>query len=105
MPLWSTGEPEPEQLRPGKCTQPRACFRQFPCKVTWTLSSVDRESTHTVSRGNPSVAQMLQALPTHASDICLQCSSLPTAQLNQLAQISDHLHPLVSGQKLDTEET
>ena len=32
MPLWSTGEPEPERLRPGKCTQPRACFRQFPAE-------------------------------------------------------------------------
>ena len=50
------------------------------------------------------MAQTLRALPTHASDISLKCSSLPTAQLNQLAQISDHLHPLVSGQKLDTEE-
>ena len=26
VPLWSTQEPEPEQLRPGKCMQPRACF-------------------------------------------------------------------------------
>ena len=25
-PLWSTREPEPEQLRPGKRTQPRACL-------------------------------------------------------------------------------
>ena len=28
-PLWSTGEPEPEQLRPGKCMPPRAGLRQF----------------------------------------------------------------------------
>ena len=27
VPLWSTREPEPEQLRPGTCTQPRARFR------------------------------------------------------------------------------
>ena len=26
--LWSTQEPEPEQLRPGKCMQPRACSLQ-----------------------------------------------------------------------------
>ena len=82
-PLWSTREPEPEQLRPGKCMQPRACFRQFPCRATWSLSSVDQESTYTVNGSKPSVAQTLQALPTHASDICLQCSSLPTAQLNK----------------------
>ena len=28
-PLWSTQEPEPERLRPGKCTQPRPHLRQF----------------------------------------------------------------------------
>ena len=28
-PLWSTREPEPERLRPGKCMQPRAHIRQF----------------------------------------------------------------------------
>ena len=38
-----------------------------------------------VSGGRPSVVQTLQALPTHASVICLQCSSLPTAQLNKWA--------------------
>ena len=82
-PLWSTREPEPEWLRPGKCMQPRACFGHFPCRATWSLSSVDRESTHAVSAGKPNVAQTLQALPTHASDICLHCSSLPTTQLNK----------------------
>ena len=45
VPLWSTQEPEPEQLKPGKYTQPRAHFRQFPCRATWRLSSVDQEST------------------------------------------------------------
>ena len=76
-PLWSTQEPEPERLRPGKCTQPRAHFRQFPCRATWNLSSVDWESTHAVNRGKPSVAQTLQAPHTHASDIFLQCSPSP----------------------------
>ena len=73
----------PEMLRPGKYMQPRACFRQFPCRATWSLSSVDQESTHTMSRGKPSVAESLRALPTHTSDICLQRPSLPTAQLNK----------------------
>ena len=77
--LWSTQEPEPEWLRPGKCTQPRARIRQFPCRTTWSLSSVDWESTHVMSGGKPSVAETLWTLPTHASDICLQCFSLPTA--------------------------
>ena len=31
-PLWSTREPEPEGLRPGKCMQPRARCRQFPAE-------------------------------------------------------------------------
>ena len=83
--LWSTWEPEPEQLRPGKCMQPRACFRQFRYRTTWSLSSVDQESTHAMSRGKPSVVQTLQALPIYTRDICLQCSSLTTAQLNKWA--------------------
>ena len=64
VPLWSTQEPDPEELRPGKCTQPRACFRHFPCRATWNLSSVDQESTHTMSGGKPSVAQTWKALHT-----------------------------------------
>ena len=31
---WSTRDPETERLRPGKCTQPRACLRQFPSRAT-----------------------------------------------------------------------
>ena len=83
--LWSTQEPEPEWLRPEKCMQPSACFRQFPCRATWSLSSVDWESTHAMSRSKPNVAQTLRAFPSYASDICLQCSSLPTAELNKWA--------------------
>ena len=76
-PLWSTQVPEPERLRPGKGIQPRPALES--CRAIWSLSSVDWESTHAVSGGKPSVAKTLRALPTHASDICLQCSSLPTA--------------------------
>ena len=43
--LWSTWEPESKQLRPGKCTKWRAGFGQYPCRATWSLSSVDWEST------------------------------------------------------------
>ena len=85
VPLWSTWEPEPEQLRPGKCMKLGARFGQFPCRATWSLSSVDRETTRAVSWSKPSVVHTLWALPTHASDICLQCSSLPTTQLNKWA--------------------
>ena len=44
VPLWSTQEPEPEQLRSGDCKQPRAHFRKFPCRAIWSLSSVDQKA-------------------------------------------------------------
>ena len=59
----------------GKCMQLRA--RSLSCSA-WSLSSVDGESTYAVSGGKPSVAGTLRALPTHASDTCLQRPSLPT---------------------------
>ena len=83
VPLCSTREPEPEWLRPGKWPRCRARFRQFPWRATWSLSSW--ESTHAVSRGKTSVVETLRTLPTHTSEICLQCSSLPTARLNKWA--------------------
>ena len=57
VPLWSTQKHEPEQLKPEKYKQPRAHFRQFPCRATCSLSSVDCESTHDVNRGKHNVAQ------------------------------------------------
>ena len=54
VPLWSTREPEPERLTPGKCMQTRAHIRQFPAEHI-----VDWESTHTMSRGKHSVAESL----------------------------------------------
>ena len=92
----------PELLEPGKGTKPRPnrlCLCGLPenlnlssldlgsahnpgpaldssCRATWSLSSVDQESTLAVSGDKPSVAQTLRTLPTHASDVRLQCSSL-----------------------------
>ena len=72
---------EPEQCRHGKHTPPWA----------WE---------------NPVCSIHCKRFPKiHTHIICLQCSSLPTTQLNKWAEISDHLCPLVPGQKLDTEET
>ena len=79
VPLWSTQEPEHEQHRPGKCTQPRS----VPCRATWNLSSVDWERTYSMSGDKPSMDQTLRGLPKPTSDIGLQCSSLPAAQLNK----------------------
>ena len=74
---------DPEWLRPGKCTKFRARFRQCPCRAPWSLSSGDQGSTHCLALGKASVVHPLQATPTHASDICLQCPSLPTTRLNK----------------------
>ena len=70
----------PELLRPGKGIKGRPnCVFAFvenlngssldlesarnpgpvPCRATWNLSSVDRESTHAVSGGKPNVTQTL----------------------------------------------
>ena len=59
VPLWSTGKPEPEWLRSGRCTQPRAHIGQFPSTATWSLNSVDQESPHAMSCGKPSVVHTL----------------------------------------------
>ena len=37
--FWSTREPEPEWLRPGKYMQLRAHLRQLPGRATWSLST------------------------------------------------------------------
>ena len=82
-PLWSTWEPELEQLRPEKCMQPRAHFRQFPCRATCSLSSVDWESTlH--EQGQTQCGWDTASTP-HTCQWDLQCSSLPTARLNKWA--------------------
>ena len=50
--------------------KPRASFGQFPCRATWSLSSIDWERTHDMSWGKPNMVHTLQALPTHTNDIC-----------------------------------
>ena len=73
----------------------------------YSLSSMGMEGTGAMSRGRPSVAEALQA---HASVICLQRPSLPTARLNNLnlnlnlKKVSTTAR-LVSRRKSDIEET
>ena len=57
VPLWSTREPEPEQLRPGKCTQPRGRSGEFPCRASWSLTG----KAHTLR------AEQIQCGPDTAS--------------------------------------
>ena len=104
VPLWSTQEPEPEWLRPGKCTQPRAHFTQFPCRATWSLSSVDWESTHAVIRGKPTVIHTLWVLPTHASEFFVVFFP-PHSTAEQVSLNKRPLRPLVLEWKLNIEET
>ena len=80
VPLWSNREPEPEWLRPGKCMQPKAHFRQFPCRATWSMSSTDWKSTHTMSGGKPSVAQHCEHSPH--TPVIFVCCVPPSPQHN-----------------------
>jgi len=78
VPLWSTQEPEPEQLRPGKCTQPKVCFRQIPWRTTWSLSSVDWDTLWVGA--NPVWPRHCEHSP-HTSVIFV-CSVPPSPQHN-----------------------
>ena len=59
----------------GSACKPRARLGQSPGRATYSLRSVDWESTRAVSGGKPSVSETLQ---TSASDIC--CSVPPSPQ-------------------------
>ena len=75
-PVWRPREPEPERLRPGKCTQPGARLRQFPAEQPgWRLSSVDRGSAHAwagQTQGGPETAST-----SHTVQGCLFAVFLP----------------------------
>ena len=60
---------EPEQLRLGRCMQPRAGLRRFLAEHRRT------GAVCAMCRGMPSMAETLRA---HTSVICLQHPSLPT---------------------------
>ena len=90
--LWSTREPEPEQLRPGKYMKHRACFGQCPCRAPWNLSSVDWGSTRHLELGQT------QCGPYHTRQWYLFVVFLPphnTAEQGSLNKWPPS--PLVSG--------
>ena len=64
-----------------------------PCRATWSLSSTDWESTHTMSRGKPSAAETLRTLPTHASDIFFSVFLPPHSTTEQVSLNKRPLSP------------
>ena len=87
----------PERLRPGKCTKRRAHFWQFPCRASWSLSSVDPGSTSFHELVQTQCGPHTASTP-HTRQQYLFAVFLPPH--NTTEQVS-----LVSGWKLDTEET
>ena len=64
--LWSTREPEPEQLRPGKCPKHSVRLGKCRCWSTWNLSSVDQESTCCLELGQTQCSPWTASTPqTH----------------------------------------
>ena len=103
VPLWSTGEPE--WLRPGKFTKCRGHLRQHPCRMSWSLSSVDPGSTHSLglwqTQCGPSTTSTLHTCQKYLFVVFLP----PHSTTEQVSLNKQSLHPLVSGWKLETEET
>ena len=73
---------EPERFRPGKYIKSRAHLGQSPFRAPWSLSSVDPESTCCLGPWQTQHGPCTANTSQHASDICLQVSSLSPAQLN-----------------------
>ena len=80
VPLWNTLEPEPEWLRPGKYTQPRASFRQFPAEQPWAWG-VETGKAHTLWAGaNPVWPRHCEHSPH--MPVIFVCSVSPSPQHN-----------------------
>ena len=89
-PLWSTWVPEPECLDLGSAYNPG--LASDSSQQSNLEPKQCRQGKHTCREwGKPSVAETLQA---HASVICLQRSSLPTARLNKWALKNVYRCPL-----------
>ena len=84
VPLWSPQEPEPERVDLGSARNPGPALDSSPAEQpeAW---AVQTGKAHTPWVDANPEAHTRGALPTHTSDICLQCSSFPTAQLNKWA--------------------
>ena len=80
-PLWSSREPEPERLRPGKCMQ-RGTTSNCSLQSNLEPEQCRLGKQTRYEWGQTQCGQDTGSTPQHASDICLQCSSLPTAQVS-----------------------
>ena len=77
VPLWSTKEPT--WFRPGKCMKCRVHLGQWPCRLPWSLSSVDPWSTCCFGLWQAQCGPYAETTPP-TPDICLQCPFLPTTE-------------------------
>ena len=91
---------ESERLRPGKCSKCRAHLGQCLCRAPWRLSSVDLGSTHARGLWQTPCGPSTVSSP-HTCQWYLFAVSIPLH--STIEQVS--LRPLMSRQKLDTEET
>jgi len=55
-----------------------ACLRQFPCRATWSLNSVDWERTHAMSGANPVGLKHCEHSPH--TPVIFVCSVPPSSQ-------------------------
>ena len=76
VPLWNTWELEPEQLRSRKCMKHRTHIGQYPWRATWSLSSVDPESTCLHEWGQTNCGPYTMSTP-HTQQWYLLAVSLP----------------------------
>ena len=74
-----------EYPRTGTCPQPRAGFRQLPCRATWSLSSVDGQAHRPWAGANPVWPRHCERSPHTPVIFVSSTPPPPTAQLNKWA--------------------
>ena len=96
--LWHTWETE--WLGPGKCMRCTAHMELCHHGALRSLSGLDLGSGCSLGLWQPPCGPSTMSALPHACDVCLQCSSLSTAQLNKWAWISGHFTPSCQGRNL-----
>ena len=96
---------EPEQLRPGKCMKHRVHLGQYPGGAPWSLSSVDPGNTHHLGPWQTQCGPSTARTPHTCQWYLFAVSLLPHSKTEQVSLNKWRPSLLVSGQKLDTEES